>query len=85
MQVVQPYPTVWNPTASSSADSPDLLRYSVTTWLPGASDVLTQGFGVNPAARAFFATSPAATSTYGLEVLVHDVIAAITTSPCVIS
>ena len=33
------------------------------------------------AARAFRATRPAATSTEGLEVLVHDVIAAMTTSP----
>src|SRR6201746_921338 len=85
MQVVQPYPTVWNPIASRSAVSPDLSRYSVTTCDPGASDVFTQGFGFSPFACAVRATSPAATSTDGFEVLVQDVIAAITTSPCVSS
>src|ERR1700742_3801575 len=83
MHVVHPYPTVSNPIASRSAVSPDLSRYSVTTWDPGASDVFTQGFGFNPRACALRATSPAATSTEGLDVLVQDVIAAITTSPWV--
>ena len=54
----------------------------MTTWLPGASEVFTQGFGVRPSACALRATRPAATSTYGLDVLVQEVIAAITTSPC---
>ena len=43
--------------------SPDLSRYSVTTWLPGASEVFTQGLAVRPFSTAFRATSPAATST----------------------
>jgi hypothetical protein len=42
---------------------------------------LTHGFTVSPFATAFRASRPAATITLGLEVLVHDVIAAITTSP----
>src|SRR3954471_23024207 len=85
MQVVQPYPTVSNPIAFRSAVSPDLSRYSVTTCEPGASEVFTQGFGFNPLACAFRATRPAATRTAGFDVLVQDVIAAITTSPCVSS
>src|SRR5664280_2737181 len=76
MQVVQPKPTRLNPTLSRSSCSPELERYSATTWLPGASDVLTQGFAVRPRAAALRAKSPAPISTLGLEVLVHDVIAA---------
>ena len=38
--------------------------------------------GRGPRSTAFFASSPAATITYGFEVFVHDVIAAITTAPC---
>ncbi len=53
----------------------------MTTREPGARLVLTQGGTVRPFARAFRATSPAATSTSGFEVLVHYVIAAITTAP----
>jgi hypothetical protein len=53
----------------------------VTTWLPGASDVFTQGLRLRPFSTAFFASRPAAISTDGLEVLVQEVIAAITTSP----
>ncbi len=83
MQVVQPYPTVWNPSASRSAVRFDLLRYSVTTLLPGAREVLTQGLRVRPSSFALRATSPAAMSTSGLEVLVHEVIAAMTIEPCV--
>src|SRR6202012_4281190 len=73
MQVVQPNPIRLNPTLSRSSCSPELERYSATTWLPGASDVLTHGFAVSPLAAAI--------STLGLEVLVQEVIAAITTSP----
>ena len=58
-----------------------MSRYSVTTWLPGASEVFTHGFGTSPSARALRATRPAASITAGLEVLVHEVIEAITTSP----
>ena len=35
----------------------------------------------SPALTAFLASSPAASSTLGLDVLVHDVMAAISTSP----
>src|SRR3981189_1089145 len=81
MQVVQPKPTRLKPTLSSSACSPELERYSATTWLPGASDVLTQGLALRPLAAALRARRPAPISTLGLDVLVHEVIAAITTSP----
>src|ERR1700743_1720988 len=81
IQVVQPKPIRLNPTLSRSSCSPELERYSATTWLPGASDVLTQGFAVRPLAAALRASRPAPISTLGLEVLVHEVIAAITTSP----
>src|SRR5262245_10968198 len=85
MQLVQPNPTRLNPSLSSSFCRPDLSRYSATTWLPGASEVLTHGFGFKPFAAAFLASSPAATITFGFDVLVQEVIAAITTSPCPIS
>src|ERR1700741_940731 len=81
MQVVQPKPTRLKPTLSRSSCSPELERYSATTWLPGASEVLTQGFAVSPLAAALRANRPAPISTLGLEVLVQEVIAAITTSP----
>src|SRR5580698_10724327 len=44
-------------------------------------DVFTQGFALRPLAAAFFANKPAPSITAGLEVLVQDVIAAITTAP----
>ena len=53
----------------------------MTTCEPGASEALTQGLRRRPSSFAFFASRPAATSTAGLEVLVQEVIAAITTSP----
>src|SRR5450755_1522570 len=81
MQVVQPKPIRLKPTLSSSSCRHELERYSATTWLPGASEVLTQGFAVKPLAAALRASRPAPISTLGLEVLVHEVIAAITTSP----
>src|ERR1700719_1141800 len=81
IQVVQPNPIRLKPTLSRSSCSPELERYSATTWLPGASEVLTQGFAVRPLAAALRANRPAPISTLGLEVLVQEVIAAITTSP----
>src|SRR5713101_3336777 len=81
MQVVQPNATRLKPSLSRSACNPDLFRYSATTCEPGASEVLTQGLTVKPLAAALRANSPAPISTLGLEVLVQDVIAAITTSP----
>src|SRR6202043_1557463 len=81
MQVVQPKPIRLNHTLSRSSCSPELARYSAHTWLPGAAEALPQGFAVRPLAAALRANSPAPISTLGLEVLVHEVIAAITTSP----
>jgi hypothetical protein len=57
------------------------LRYSVTTREPGASEVLTHGLTLSPLATAFLATRPAPSMTAGFDVLVHDVIAAMTTAP----
>src|SRR5947199_8566146 len=68
--------------------SPAFSRYSVTTREPGASDVLTYGATFIPFSYAFLATIPAAIITDGLDVFVHDVIAAISTSPlpiCVVT
>src|SRR6478609_6657840 len=81
MQVVQPKPTRLKPTLSRSACKPELARYSATTWLPGASEVLTHGLAFKPLAAALRARRPAPISTLGFEVLVQEVIAAITTSP----
>src|SRR6186997_2427312 len=81
MQVVQPKPTRLKPTLSRSFCSPELARYSPTTWLPGASEVFTHGFAFRPLAAALRASRPAPIRTLGLEVLVQEVIAAITTSP----
>ncbi len=53
----------------------------MTTREPGASDVLMLGLTLRPFSTAFFASRPAASSTPGFDVLVHDVIAAISTSP----
>src|SRR5438270_6065830 len=79
MQVVQPKPTRLKPSLSRSFCRPDLSRYSATTWEPGASEVFTHGFTDNPLATALRASSPAPTMTLGLDVFVHEVIAAITT------
>ncbi len=53
----------------------------MTTLEPGASVVFTQGLRLSPASTAFLASSAAPTMTDGLEVLVHEVMAAITTEP----
>ena len=55
----------------------------MTTREPGASEVLTQGLVGRPRSTARLASSPAPTITWGLEVLVQLVMAAITTSPSV--
>ena len=81
MQVVQPKPTRLKPTLSRSSCRPELARYSATTCEPGASEVFTHGLAFSPLAAALRASRPAAISTLGLEVLVQEVIAAITTSP----
>src|SRR5947209_1045180 len=81
MQVVQPKPTRLKPSLSRSFCRPEASRYSATTCEPGASEVLTHGLTLRPAAAALRAKRPAAIITLGFEVLVHDVIAAMTTSP----
>jgi len=81
MQVVQPYPTRWNPSACRYGVSPARSRYRVTTFDPGARLVFTQGRVRSPFSTAFFATSPAPIITEGLEVFVQLVMAAITTVP----
>ena len=81
MQVVQPKPTRLKPSLSRSFCRPDFSRYSATTWLPGASEVLTHGFCFRPSRLALRASRPAPISTDGFDVLVHDVIAAMATSP----
>ena len=54
----------------------------MTAFEPGASDVFDdRATAAGPCATAFRASSPAPTITVGLEVFVHDVIAAITTDP----
>jgi hypothetical protein len=52
---------------------------------PGASEVLTHGLRDRPLSTAFLASRAAPIITLGLEVLVHEVIAAITTAPWSIS
>src|ERR1700719_1634109 len=73
IQVVQPKPTRLKPSLSSDFCSPDAERYSATTWLPGASEVLTHGFTPMPFSIALRARSPAPISTPGFEVLVQEV------------
>ena len=53
----------------------------MTTREPGARLVLTCEADVRPRATALRASRPAATMTEGFDVFVHEVIAAITTSP----
>src|SRR5690554_4514286 len=82
MHVVQPYPTTLNPRRSRNGCRPLRVRYSLTTRDPGASEVFTHGWVVSPSSTAFLASNPAASITLGFEVLVQEVMAAITTSPC---
>src|SRR4051812_42916924 len=53
----------------------------MTTLDPGASVVFTHGLAVRPRSTAFLASSAAPIITCGLDVLVQEVIAAITTWP----
>src|SRR5919206_312858 len=53
----------------------------MTTFEPGASDVLTHGLTFRPRSTALRASRPAPSMTDGFDVFVHDVIAAITTWP----
>src|SRR3954464_15191044 len=54
----------------------------MTTFEPGARDVLTHGLDFRPRSIAFFASRPAAIITDGFDVLVQLVMAARTTEPC---
>jgi hypothetical protein len=54
----------------------------VTAYEPGDKDVLTYSLTFNPFSIALLATRPAASIAPGLDVLVQEVIAAITTEPC---
>src|SRR5258707_6248597 len=82
MQVEQPKPIRLKPTLSRSSCSPELERYSATTFLPGASAVLTQGLALRPFAAELRSSSLSPITTLAFDALVHQVIAAITTSPC---
>src|SRR5687768_8723314 len=73
-----------NPSCDSGSIRFACLRYSVTTREPGARLVLTYGLTFKPFSRAFLASNPAPTITDGFDVLVQDVIAAMTTAPCFI-
>src|SRR5215207_11229770 len=53
----------------------------MTTLEPGASVVFTHGRRCSPRSTAFFASSAAPIITDGLDVLVHEVIAAMATAP----
>src|SRR5699024_8430100 len=57
----------------------------VTTVEPGARDVFTYSGTFNPFSIAFFANSPAPSITYGFDVLVQEVIAAIANAPVFIT
>src|SRR5688572_9930002 len=85
MQVVQPYPTRLNLSAFSASSRPAARRYSVITLEPGARQGLTHGLTSSPFSTALRASRPAAIMTDGLDVLVHEVMAAITTEPWVSS
>lgn len=81
MQVVQPKPTTWKPNARNGSINPASSKYCGTTCDPGAKEVFTHGLVVSPRSAARFASNPAANITAGFEVLVQEVIAAITISP----
>src|SRR5580692_2862493 len=73
---------MWNFNFSRYGVRPAFSRYSRTTFEPGASDVFTHGGTDKPFSTAFFANNPAPIITEGFEVLVQEVMAAITTLPC---
>src|SRR3989337_2595975 len=81
MQGGQPKPTRGNPRASSAGSSPASFKYSVTTFEPGARLVFTYGGTFRPRSAAFFASRPAPSITEGFEVLVQEVMAAMTNGP----
>src|SRR5450830_738785 len=84
IQVVQPYAVTPKPSFSRYGSRPAAVRYSVTTREPGASEVLMVVDTFRPASTAFLASRPAASITLGFDVLVQEVMAAISTSPFLI-
>src|ERR1700741_2119982 len=82
MQVVHPNPTTLNRSCCRAGITPAFLKYSVTTFEPGARLVLTHGLDDRPWATAFLASRPASSIPLGFEVLLQPVIAAMTTEPC---
>src|SRR4029453_19222169 len=81
MQVPQPNPTRLKPSVSRDSCKPALARYPATACDPGDNDVLTQGLVFSPFATALRARRPAASITLAFDVLVQEVMAAMTTSP----
>src|SRR3977135_2643639 len=69
MQVVQPYPTRWNPSLSRYGVNPPSFGPSVTPFDPGARLVFTHGRLDKPRSTAFFASRPAPIITLGFDVL----------------
>jgi hypothetical protein len=82
---MHPNPDKKNPNYSSDFNIPDYVKYFETTFDPGERDVLTTGETFNPLATAFLAKTAAANITFGFEVFVQLVIAAISNEPCLIS
>ena len=60
----------------------DACRAAVADGLEAQREVFTHGFTPIPLAMALRARRPAPISTFGFEVFVQEVMAAITTSPC---
>ena len=80
IQVVHPYPTLLNPSAAKSSSKPlfVIFSYHSRTWCKRS---FYPWFNCQSTLSCFSASSPAASITPGFEVLVQEVIAAITTSP----
>ena len=83
MHVVHPYPTRWNPSASRYGRSPASFEIILHDLGSGREGRLHPGFHSRDLLlTAFLATNPAASRPSGFDVLVHEVIAAMTTEPC---
>src|SRR5699024_6945741 len=84
IHVVNPYPTKLNTNLFIYSINSASTKYRVTTLDPCASDVLTCEGTSSPVSTAFLARSTASNMTYGLDVFVHVVIAAIANEPVLI-
>src|SRR5690554_4569267 len=69
------------PSFSKSFSTPASSKYSAAALDPGAKDDFTHGLRTKPSSLALRANKPAATVLRGLEVLVHEVIAAMMIAP----